>query len=144
MSRKNSHRLDDLDWICPTCQNCKPWVLIWCDCCERRVWVRSAFVSSGCEYCRSTARRRAEELARLLVVTGHELDDSNRIRLAQLELRDQLLTEAKEVSILQLECSKPLLVPYIWQIPEERWEVVKRQGAKRFAWKLRKRQWKRK
>lgn len=94
-------------------------MLILCDYRERKVWVRSVFVSSGCRYCRSTANRRAEELARLLVVTGHDLDDSNRIRLAQLEWKDQLLTEAKEVSILQSECSKPLLVPYIWQIPEE-------------------------
>lgn len=59
-----------------------------------------------------------------------------RLAAAYLELELQLEQQARDVQIVQLECSRPLLVPYIWSVPASDWDSTKRRCAKCFAWKL--------
>lgn len=128
--RHQMSRLHELCIICPTCGSCELWVLYECINCKKQLWVRSRFAQAWCESCTHQAFTEARQLAQLLIVTGHKPGFTPRYFEGEADLQRQVIEENRQFIIIQFECSKPLLVPYIWQISPECWEETKQKCAK--------------
>lgn len=99
--------LDTLDWICPICNDCIPWALVRRDRCNKNIWIRASTVSLGCCTCTIEAPRLAYELTQLLIKIGRETkEDILKVIRIQIELYMQLQQAAKEITLIQLKCSK--------------------------------------
>lgn len=121
---------------CPTCQSCEPWILYECVECKHKAWVCASLSRSHCGRCEEQLQQQVRQLARLLLVTGHEPYPNHRYYNGELQLQRQARDQNKElITVRGIECSRLLLVPYIWEVPSDRWEQTKIKCTKRFAWK---------
>ena len=77
-------------------------------------------------------------IARVLVVTGHEVEKSDSYFNNHLDWVRLANQRARTVLVNGLECSRSNLVPAIWTVPKAEWEKTKVQCLRRFGWKRQK------
>jgi len=119
---------------CLFCNTCEPWVLCKCYTCGQEWWRRVTLARRWCDAC----LEREIDVARLLLVTGHEQLGSNRYFYNCAEWANLVLKRAEDISFSNLECSRTNLVPAIWSVLKKDWNRTKERCKKRFAWKVKK------
>jgi len=119
---------------CDVCKTCKPWILCVCYTCQGQWWCRTSLARCWCDHC------FVEEciVARILVVTGHEVEGSDSYFNNCTDWERLTNQRARTVLVNGLECSRSNLVPAIWTVPKAEWEKTKIQCLRRFGWKRQK------
>lgn len=119
---------------CDLCGQCDPWVLCVCYTCGKEWWRRATLAGRWCEIC----LEKEISTARLLLVTGHELGDTDRYFSNLTDWAKIVTDQAREILACGLECSRINLVPAIWPVLRKDWDRTKKECERRFAWKLEK------
>jgi len=122
------------DINCDVCKTCKPWILCVCYTCQGQWWCRTSLATRWCDNCLNEER----SVARILVVTGHEVEESDKYFCDRADWKRLTNQRAKTVLVSGFECSRSNLVPAIWTIPNAEWEKTKARCLRRFGKKRQK------